>query len=209
MPITVAAVVTSAEGSYYYVLTPTPCAHTYHHHPSILAGQDGEHPVLLDGLRHEAQQKVVEEIHEHLDGELTLGLRSICGLLYLKSGQLRHMLGFKSNAKGKLERIEIGLRKTIRMPTTATGHVVKKIVKEIVDVHGIKVNFDTKTVSINIKKMLKEKLLGLDTIILLSRTGLPFSYLAMATIISDASVSSTSVSGPWVLMSSPTPTLRS
>ena len=95
-----------------------------------------KHTVLLDGVRHEAQQNVVEEIQEHLDGELTLGLRSICGLSYLKLGQMRHMLGFKRNAKGKLERIKIGLRKTIRMPTTATDHVVKAMVKEIVDAHG-------------------------------------------------------------------------
>ena len=101
-----------------------------------------------------------------------------------------------------LERIKIGMIKTIRMPTTATDHVVKEMVKEIVAGHGIKVNFDTKIVLMNIEKML-------DTVIALSRTGLPFSYLAMATFIFDGSVSSTSVSGSWVLMSSPTPTLRS
>jgi hypothetical protein len=74
------------------------------------------------------------------------------------------MLGFKRNAKGKLERIKIGLRKIIRMPTTATDHVMKEMVKETVDRHGIKVNFDTKTVLMNIEKMLKEKVawLGYD-----------------------------------------------
>ena len=120
-----------------------------------------KHKDIFDDIRHEGQEMLAEEMEEHFDDELSLAIRMVCGISYHKLGQLRHLIGFQRDEAGKLLRLNIGIKKLLRMPTITHDHEVKKLVKMVVQDHGLKCNFDTKCVILNIKKMIAEKVAAL------------------------------------------------
>ena len=123
-----------------------------------------EHSAVFDKVASDAQKELMSDLYDHYDEELTLAIKINCNLSF---DDLQTLINFMSKnplANGKFKADTIG-KHELSLPKFASVDRVKALANMVKKNHGMDINVDTKTVTLNIEAFLQHKVadLGMES----------------------------------------------
>ena len=119
-----------------------------------------EHSAVFDKVASDAQKELMSDLYDHYDEELTLAIKINCNLSYDDLQMLINFMSKNPLANGKFKAGTIG-KHELALPKFASLERVKALANRVKLNHGMDINVDTKTVTLNIEAFLQQKVADL------------------------------------------------